>query len=294
MAIVRLFLKMRKARPDIVYTITGAPNGWGRVFAKALGVPVIIGGYRSMIPQPFEKWFWKLSDRIICNAQTSKKILVNDYHVDPEIITVIPNAVDTDFFKPEPASRAEAPTIVSVSRLVREKDPLTLLKAMIILRNQLPGAKLDMVGGGYLENEVRQFLHKNDLEGNVKLHLSQSDVLSFLHKGWVFAISSQQESSPNSVLEAMSAGLPVVGTKVGGIPEIVRDGETGIIVPPKDPEALAHAILDLLQDPVKRTTMGENARKTTLESHSPTVMAKATEMVFKNCMHRSASKAGLT
>jgi glycosyltransferase involved in cell wall biosynthesis len=292
-AIVKLFFTMRRLAPDIVYTITGVPNGWGRIFAKALKTPVIIGGYRSMVPQPFEKWFWKLSDRIICNAQMSKRILVEDYKVDPEIISVIPNAVDTERFTPDGSMRSTAPLIVSVARLVNEKDPLTLLKAMDIVRQEAQEATLEIVGGGYLENEVRRFIDKRGLGRNVKLSLSQPDVLSRLRKAWLFVISSKMESSPNSVLEAMSAGLPVVGTRVGGIPEIVRDGQTGIIVAPRNPEQLAAAILELLRDRTLREEMGDRAREITLKHHSPRIMARATEAVFKNSMHKSASKAGL-
>ncbi len=291
-AIFRLFINLREHRPDILYTITGAPNGWGRIFARILGTPVIIGGYRSMVPKPYERWFWKLSHKIICNARESKNILIKNHGVDPELVTVIPNAVDTDHFSPAPEFKSETPTIVCVARLVFEKDPITLFKAMKIVRENIPEATLEMIGGGYLEKEAREFISANQLEANVKLMLSQSDILSFLRNAWIFAISSVRDSAPNSVLEAMSVGLPVVGTKVGGIPEMVEDGRTGIIVPPKDPESLAGAILELLQDDRKRNEMGAAARQTVIESHSPEVMTKATEKVFKESLLKHSSKAG--
>lgn len=291
-AIFRLFFKLREHRPDILYTVTGAPNGWGRVFARILGTPVIIGGYRSMIPKPYERWFWKLSHKIICNAQESKNILVTKHGVAPDIVTVIPNAVDTDYFSPAPEFKSKTPTIVCVARLVFEKDPLTLLKAMKLVRQKMPEATLEMIGGGYLEKEAREFIRDNHLEPNVKLMLSQSDILSFLRNAWIFTLSSKMDSAPNSVLEAMSAGLPVVGTKVGGIPEMVKDGTTGIIVPPEDPEAMAQAILELLQNERKRTSMGEAARQRVIGSHSPQVMTRATERVFKESLLKHSSKAG--
>ena len=108
-----------------------------------------------------------------------------------------------------------------------------------------------------------------------------------LAHAWVFALASVMEASPNVILEAMSMKLPVVATRVGGIPELIQDGYTGLVVKPREPEALAAALIAVLTDESKRLTMGEMARQRVLENHTLETMVRRTEQVIMEAVQEA-------
>ena len=118
-----------------------------------------------------------------------------------------------------------------------------------------------LVGGGELENAVREQVAALGLQERVRFLGVRADVADILRASDVFVLSSRWEGNPLSVMEAMAAGLPVVSTAVGGVPELVRDRETGLLVPSEDAEALTRAMQALVDDPVRRQAMGAAARQ---------------------------------
>jgi len=124
------------------------------------------------------------------------------------------------------------------------------------------------------------------LDAAVSIIPGSGDISPYLKKAWVFAMSSLREGSPNVIIEAMATGLPVVATRVGGIPELVEDGCTGKMVEPGDIKGLADALTDLLKNENQRHEMGLRARERVLDRHSPKKMAKQTEQVFLNAWNR--------
>jgi hypothetical protein len=118
-----------------------------------------------------------------------------------------------------------------------------------------------LVGGGELENAVREQVAQLGLEERVRFLGVRADVADILRASDVFVLSSRWEGNPMSVMEAMAAGLPVVSTAVGGVPELVREGETGRLVPSEDAGALAQAMQALVDDPARRQAMGAAARQ---------------------------------
>ncbi|MFH1092450.1 MAG: glycosyltransferase, partial [Pseudomonadota bacterium] len=160
----RLLGRLRQKKPQMLYTLTAVPNIWGRLFGRLTGVPVILSSYRDFNPRQYEKRLWRLSRRIICNAGALKDYLVRHDRVDPKRIAVVPNAVDTEFFTPSPESRNLAPTIVSIGRLVRQKDPLILLEAFITAAREIPEARFEFVGDGRLRDRLEVRLRAEALE----------------------------------------------------------------------------------------------------------------------------------
>ncbi len=285
-AILRLFLKLRKERPHILYTLTGVPNIWGRPFGKLLGTRVIASSWRGLVQKQYESVLWRFSDRIICNAAALKRHIITEYSIDPPRIAVIPNAVDTSFFCPNGEPKAPDPTILFIGRYVTEKDPLTLLEACRLVKSRVPNAKLIMVANGSLEPQVREFIARHSL-ADVTLLPGRPDNRDLLSKAWVFALSSIREGSPNVILEAMSAGVPIAATRVGGIPELVQDGHTGLLTEPANPRALADALLHLLENDDLRLRMGEEARRHVLGAHSLDATAKMTGDALLSAMAAS-------
>jgi L-malate glycosyltransferase len=289
-AIVHLLWRLMRYSPDILYTLTGVPNIWGRPFGTIARVPVIISGWRGLIEKQLEWLWWPLSTRIVCNAHALKGVIVRLHSVDPSRIRVVPNAVRADFFRPGNGDKATEPTVLYVGRLVPEKDPLTLLEAFRLVREEIPHARLNIVGNGRLKPKLEDFVRRNSLETAVSLLPGQPDIRPLLHKAWVFAMTSIREASPNVMLEAMAAELPVVGTRVGGIPELIENGETGIVVEPRDPAALAAALIRLLGKEGTRDSMGRKGRERVLAYHTMEKMIDQTQQVLIEAVNEAAQR----
>ena len=148
---------------------------------------------------------------------------------------------------------------ITVANLRREKDYPGLLRAARIALGQEPALVMLAVGQGPLADEVRALHDELDLGERFKLLGYRSDVPDLLVASDFFVLGSAFEGLPVSIMEAMAAGLPVAATAVGGVPEAVLDGETGLLVSPHDPAALAQAIVALAKDPGLRQRMGAHA-----------------------------------
>lgn len=279
-ALLRLARTLYRSRPQILYTLTVVPNIWGRVFGRMARVPVIVSGYRSLFPNQHEKWLWQLSDRIICNAHVLKQIMIQRYHVAPDRIAVVPNAVDTNYFRPDPTSGAGPPTVLSVGRLVDDKDPLNLVEGFRLAADRFPNARFQIMGNGSLRSQVDACIKACSLESNIRVLPGVPDIRPIMGDASVFVLASVREASPNVIIEAMAMGLPVVATRVGGIPELVMDGETGILVEPGDPKGLADALAVMLSDERRRREMGLAGRRRVEAYHSLEYLVAETERVF--------------
>jgi len=149
---------------------------------------------------------------------------------------------------------------VHVGRFAPPKNHALLVEAFAQVRADTP-LYLLLVGGGELQDAVREQVAALGLESRVRFLGVRADVADILRASDMFVLSSRVEGNPLSVMEAMAAGLPVVSTAVGGVPELVREGETGLLVPSEDAGALARAVQVLVDDPVRRQAMGAAARR---------------------------------
>jgi glycosyltransferase involved in cell wall biosynthesis len=176
-----------------------------------------------------------------------------------------------------------------------EKDPVTLAHAFIRLVKQCPAGRqrlrLAMIGDGILLEQVRSILDNAGVGGLVWLPGERDDVPRLLGSLDVFVLSSLVEGISNTILEAMSSGLPVVATRVGGNSEIVEDGVTGLLVPRSDSEALACAIRRYIDDPELRLSHGASARIRCEERYSIDGMVKGYHELYSSmlCRNRRAT-----
>jgi glycosyltransferase involved in cell wall biosynthesis len=287
-ALVHLFWRLMRHRPDILYTLTGVPNIWGRPFGTIAGVPVIITSWRGLVEKQWESILWPLSTRIVCNAYALKGVIVRLHSVDPSRIAVVPNAVPADFFFPSNGDKAAEPTVLYVGRLVPEKDLFTLLEGFRLTLQRIPNARLNIVGNGRLKGKLEDFIRRNSLQPSVRLLPGRNDIRPLLRQAWVFVMTSISEASPNVILEAMATELPVVGTRVGGIPELVQDGDTGIVVHPENPQGVADALTRLLDDEDVRRHMGRKGRERVLAFHTMERMIEQTQRVLIEAVNEAA------
>ncbi len=293
-ALYRLFKKLRAQPPDIIYTLTSVPNIWGRLFSYIVGAPVIVSSWRGRKEQQFESILWHASNRVICNAEALKRFVVQRHSVDPDRTEVIPNGVDTEHFTPDENLRTESPTILYLGRMAGIKDPMTALRAFEILSSRVPSAKMLMIGNGKLQTQLKSYAVKHNLSDRVTIMPGVSDVRPFLRKAWLLSLSSLSEGLPNVILEAMSCGLPVVATAVGGNPEVVTEGVTGLLVGPRDPERMAEAMEKIISDPSLRDSMGRKARETAIRKYSIETITGLTEKALINACLDAIHRKGRT
>jgi glycosyltransferase involved in cell wall biosynthesis len=210
---------------------------------------------------------------------------------------LIPNGIPTDEYAPDPNRRRrwrqrhglepEAIVLTHVGRFAPPKNHALLIEAFAQVRTHTP-LYLLLVGGGELEDAVRQQVAGLGLQERVRFLGVRADVPAILNASDLFVLSSRWEGNPLSVMEAMAAGLPVVSTAVGGVPELVREGETGLLVPSGDAAALARALQALVDDPARREAMGAAARQHAITHFDIRHTVRQYEVLYSTLLARSA------
>ncbi len=282
-ALVNLWRRLHRRPPDLLMLLTVVPNIWGRILGRLVRVPVIVGNCRGggAPGRQHERWLWPLMDHLLCNSAGLRTELIRGHGIPPAKITTILNGVDTEFFCPAPAgSQSDSQVILSVARLVSDKDHDTLVAAFSQVCATFPKAELWLVGDGPRREAIQAKVRQSLAPDRVRLWPGQPDIRPFLHQASLFVLSSHYEALPNVVLEAMAAGLPVVATRVGGLPEAVVPGRTGWLVPPADAPALAAALGQLLENPEARQAMGRAGRERALRKFSMETMTRLHEEVL--------------
>ena len=208
----------------------------------------------------------RLADAIVSSSRCSAHWVAEQYGLDASVIPVIHTGVDVKIFRPGVAVRDEQPSIVFIGRVAFSKGVDTLVDAACALAGEIPGLRVRLIGR--VEEAMREQLEQRArAAGHASLLEFPGPVLRTelpreLCRGHVFAAPSRYEGGPGFVvLEAMSCGLPVVACSGSGVAEVVRDGETGFLVPPGDPLALASVLRNLLRDAAYRERVGEAARE---------------------------------
>jgi len=202
-------------------------------------------------------------------------------------VTTVPNGVDLDRFRPaSPAEPVTRKVVLFVGRFVPNKGPDVLLRSAPAVLAQHPETSFLFVGDGPMHSRLERLARSLSVSHAVHFPGLRNDVDDLMRDASVFARPSHLEGLPLTVLEAMASGLPVVATPVGGTPELVRDGETGYLVPPDDPEALAGAICSLLDDPQHARRMGRRGRATVEAGYGWDSVTERTEDVYREVLAR--------
>jgi glycosyltransferase involved in cell wall biosynthesis len=213
----------------------------------------------------------RAADVVLAPSEATAAEVRRDYRV--EEVGVIPNV--TGGLKIAPAGEAEGETgyLLYVGRLRIRKGVEVLLEALRELRRKVPGAVLRIAGNGEHRAALERAMADLGLGPAVTFLGTQSasQVRALLHGAATLVIPSIYEGMPLVVVEAMDAGVPIVASAVSGIPEVVVDGETGWLVPPECPEALARALEEVLTDPGEARRRGEAGRRRAAERHRPAV-----------------------
>lgn len=205
------------------------------------------------------------ADVVMVTSEHSRGIAIEAYGLDPARVRIVPEGIDLARWSTRPPSAdAGGPVILSVARQYRRKNTSALLRAMPAIRAAVPNAQLRIVGGG---PELPRLKHERlslGLAASVVItgEVPDTDAVRDEYRAAdVFCLPSLQEGFGIAFLEAMASGLPIVAYRGAAVPEVIPDGEAGLLVPPDDPKALARALIRLLRDPPLRRRMGEAGRR---------------------------------
>lgn len=227
----------------------------------------------------------RLVDRIVVNSLAARRELVTDYGVAEARTYLSYNGVDTSVFFPASERGTGTPvTIGTVCALREEKRVDLLLDAFARLRGEGVDARLIVVGSGPMGDALEQ--QRRDLGITEVSHFEPTTraVADWMRRIDVFTLTSDTESFPNALLEAMACGCCVVGSRVGGVPELVRDGDTGVLVPPGDAVALANALRPLVADENRRRNLGDAAARSARSEFSVEAYVRRAEDLYESLL----------
>ena len=290
----RLSRLVKQLKPDVIHAHD--PHGVAMAalalsMSTQLAKPPLVAARRvdfHMRGNALSRWKYRQVDCFVCASDAIRKIVIAD-GVPPSRAVTIHEGIDLGHVAAAPAAdlHAElwlphhAPIVGNVAALVPHKGQRHLIDAAAMVVRQVPDARFVIAGEGELRAQLERQIKERHLEKHVFLAGFRPDILS-VHKAFeIFVMSSVTEGLGTSLLDAMACGKPVVATTAGGMPEVVADGQTGILVPPRDDEALAAAIVKLLKDERLRGSMGEAGERRVRERFSSERMVQDTLELYR-------------
>jgi glycosyltransferase involved in cell wall biosynthesis len=303
---LRLVSLIRRWEIDLVYTVLPTADMWGRIAGCLAGRPALVsrkgtvlsGGDRESYEGLVDRILRPLTDLVVVNSRLGLEDLVRDHRADSHRAVVIHNGTDCERFSP-PTLEARmrmrerlglpnsAVVIGGVGRLSHEKGWETLVEAMARLPTLL-GRDFSCViaGDGPLRRILEERIAHHALSDRIRLLGFRSDVSEIFAAVDVVVMPSYQEGSPNSLCEAMAMAKPVVATRVGGVPELVEHGRSGLLVEPYKSGELASALATLLGDPEAGARLGAHGRQRVVALFSLERMVAETDRALQGVLAR--------
>lgn len=260
--VFRLSRALRQFRPVILQTWLFHANLLGRIAGRFAGVPIIVSGIRVAERRSRKRlWADRLTQSLVaahvCVSRDVAEFSIKTGGLEASRVHVIPNGVDVSRFehaKPLDLSFLNIPpnskVLLFVGRLDPQKDPIWLLEAFPLIQKSIPHLHLLYVGDGVMKSELLNEIQTRQLMDVVHVLGWRADVPELLKAADALVLCSRWEGMPNVVLEAFASGTPVVAALVEGISDLVTDRETGLAVSHRQTEALAAAVVSILEDSV--------------------------------------------
>jgi L-malate glycosyltransferase len=295
----RLSRIIKQEKPDVIHAHD--PHGVAMAamalsMSTQLAKPPLIAQRRvdfRLRGNSLSRWKYRQVDCFICSSEAIRQILIQEGVPAHRAVTVH-EGIDLGRIERAPAISLhqqlwlphEAPVVGNVAALVPHKGQRHLVEAAALVVRRVPDARFVIAGDGELRESLQRQIHEHQLDKHVFLTGFRTDILA-LHKAFdIFVMSSVTEGLGTSLLDAMAAGKPVVATRAGGIPEVVRDGETGLLVDPRDHQGMADALVRLLEDTALRQRMGAAGLALAKERFSAERMVQDTVKVYRRvAMH---------
>lgn len=291
----RLCRFLRKGDFDLIHGFSFTAESWGWLANLVSGNACFIGSVRSVY-EWFSPMHWAVkrlitlnSSALIANSHAGADHAAYRMGIRRQAVDVVHNVIRVPKFDLQGAPpvhdrEGEAARIVFVGRLVHHKNLVCLLRAFALLGERHLTAQLDLVGDGPKRNELDALARQLGIESRVNFHGEQADVGPFLGSADIAVFTSYREGLSNAIMEAMSVGLPVITSNVGGNSELVTHEHSGMLFPSDDHETLASMMSELLANDEKRQILGRNAREAMQRFHDPRRMAGEMERIYERCL----------
>lgn len=294
-AVARIATRLRQARAQVLVTHSSVDAWTAGLAARLAGVPVVRMRHLSVPVQgnPLSRLVYTaLCDRIVTTGEAIRSLLVERLRVPPAKVVSIPTGVDLDAFRPSNGDGArirqelglerQTPLLGMIAVLRSWKGHLVFLQALRRVQAAHPDVRAVLVGDGPFRSVIQDAVRCHGLETQVRLLGHREDVAEILSGlDVVVSASTAAEGIPQALLQALAMRRPVVASDVGGIPEVIRPGETGWLVPPGDPEALGTAIVEALADRAGARRMGEQGRRMVETDYSLERMGERMEALYR-------------
>jgi L-malate glycosyltransferase len=292
-ALIRLYCHLKRCKPDIVHAFFPTSNSVGIMVARLAGIRRLISSRRDMgyNLNGRDVALLKCADRfvsfVIVNSKMVGERTAKRENLSPEKLRIVYNGIAVT--KPLCERRLlgrGAPVMGIVANLNRQVKRVDLfVEAAVVVARQFPDARFWIVGDGDLRAGLERLVSELFLDLAFTFLGRRADVDRLLPEMYSGVMCSDSEGLSNSIMEYMEAGLPVVATDVGGNSELVKDGITGILVPPGDKKALADALMALLRNPERASAMGAAGRRVVAEQFSLGRMIQDTTAIYRECMN---------
>lgn len=281
-----------RRRIEIVHSWDLYSNVFALPAAALARVPARIGSRRGLNQDrsaahlALQRAALRCAHEVVTNSRAVAARLHDD-GLDPARVTVIPNGLDIARFAPAPA-RTTRRRVMAVANLRPEKGLDVLVDAAAVVLREFPEAHFDLIGSGPARAGLERRLGELGIAHAFTFHGRRDDVAAALVEADVFVLPSRTESLPNAVLEAMAAALPVVASAVGGVPDAITDGRTGLLVPAGDAAALSAALIRVMRDATLAASLGRNARAEVQARYSFEQMVSSVERLYERSRARQA------
>jgi glycosyltransferase involved in cell wall biosynthesis len=297
---------LRRQRIDLVHTFDLYTNLFAAPFARLAGVPVVITSRRDLgvmwsgLRARAQKRVFQWSDCVVANSAAAAKTLIAQERVPAERVWVVRNGVDLQLFcsnghraltRRQLGHGEETLLVAVLANLRPEKDHITLFEAVPAIVAAFPRVHFLVIGEGPREQQLRRYVQEKRIAAHVSFLGHREDTPQLLDAADIVTLPTSSESLPNVLLEAMSASRPVIASAVGGCLEIVRQGETGMLVEPANPQVLSQTLLSLLRDPARRERLGRAARRHMEQNFDLETAARNLEKVYDRMLARKKRRS---
>ncbi len=311
-AFLKLLSLCMRQRFDIVHTHTAKAGALGRLAARLSGTPVIVhtphghnfygyfGPQASAVVIYIERMLTRLTDRIIALTELEKKDNIAFNVAADSKIDVIRQGLELGAYAPDAGRAADLKKALGIAagenvvgmvgRLEPVKGSRYFIEAAAIVVKAVPQTKFIVVGEGGLRAELEKRTRELGIDSHVVFTGWREDVPALLSVMDLLVMPSRNEAVGMALIEAQARGIPVVATNVGGIPEVVENGRTGLLVGPDDAAALAGAITQLISDPARRLAMGAEARAWVAGKFDADTMAARISDLYMELLKQKVSR----
>lgn len=291
-AVWRLARYIRTHRIRLVHCFDFYSNVRGVPAARLAGISEIIASQRNLgqsrpwLQQKIHNVLLGCAHRVLVNSEAAAERLTNRRIVSSDRIALVLNGVETNRFSPRltPRKATDRVTIGTLANLRPEKGVKDLILAASSVLKHYPETRFVVWGEGSCRSELEGLIRQLGLEETVALKGSTDAPDAALRELDIFVLPSRRESCSNALMEAMATGLPIVATHVGGNPSLVKDGITGLLVPPGDPAALGEAIIRLIQSPTVAADLAAAAQAHARAEFSIEKMVTRIESLYEHVL----------